>query len=195
MFSREDARIELGLHSDDFVFGTIGRLVRIKGHIHLLKAFHKVHNDNPNVKLLIIGEGKERALLEKYIDSHNLQQCVLLPGEIINANRFIKAFDVFVLPSLQEGFGMVLLEAMAGKIPSIASNVGGIPCVLGSEGKLVPPEEIESLSNAMKSYLLLTNEERDSLGDILYKRLQENFGIQQYREQFRALALPNKQDE
>jgi len=191
MLSKHDAREELGLPQDVFLFGTIGRLVKIKGHIHLLEAFKKLHYQQPNAHLVIIGEGKERNHLENYITQNQLSKVVFLPGEIINANRFVKAFDCFVLPSLEEGFGMVLLEAMAGKTPCIASNVGGIPTVLGDRGKLVPPADVDALANAMKTQLNLSNSEMQALGLMLYKRLQDNFGIQAYHQQFKKLIPLN----
>ena len=191
MLSKHDAREELGLPQDVFLFGTIGRLVKIKGHIHLLEAFKKLHDQQPKAHLVIIGEGKERNNLEKYIIQNQLSQVIFLPGEIINANRFVKAFDSFVLPSLEEGFGMVLLEAMAGKTPCIASNVGGIPTVLGDKGKLVPPADVEALANAMKTQHDLSSSEMQTLGLMLYKRLQDNFGIQAYHQQFKKLVPPN----
>jgi len=192
MLPKQVARTQLGLHQNDFVFGTIGRLVGIKGHINLIQAFHKMHHGNPNVKLVIIGEGKERATLEEYIKSNQLEGVITLTGEIINANRFIKALDIFVLPSLKEGFGMVLLEAMAGKIPCIASKTGGIPFVLADKGLLINPSQVQNLSQAMKHYFELSDKEREELGKQLHSRLQNNFSILTYRESFKTLASPYK---
>jgi len=183
----EDARQTLKLPKKGFVFGTIGRMVNVKNQITLVQSFHKLYLEDSSIKLIIIGEGKMRAPIEEYINTNKLQDAVHLTGEIIDANRFIKAFDVFVLPSIMEGFGMVLLEAMAGKVPTIATNVGGIPYALGQEGLIVPPSDKLALYSAMKEYYKKNDHERALLGEALYKRLLKNFDTKLYRKKYLCL--------
>jgi len=187
LFPKEDARQALKLSKKGFVFGTIGRMVNVKNQMTLLQSFHKLYLEDSSIKLIIIGEGKMRAPIEDYIKTNKLQSAVHLTGEIIDANRFIKAFDVFVLPSSMEGFGMVLLEAMAGKIPTIATNVGGVPYALGQEGLIVPPNDKLALYSAMRKYYKKSDHERALLGGALYKRLLKHFDTKLYRKRYLSL--------
>jgi len=94
------------------------------------------------------------------------------------------AFDTFVLSSLVEGLGVVLLEAMVAKIPIIGTQAGGIPEVLDSVGILVPSNNIEALQDAMDAIEHTSIEERASIGEQLYKRLEETFSIQQFHQSY-----------
>ncbi len=178
----------LGLQKKSFVFGTIGRLVSLKGHMLLVKAFKTHLVKNPNSQLIIIGEGKERARLEAYINDHKLTNYVVLAGHIDGASSLIKAFDVFVLPSLKEGFGIVLLEAMAAKLPIIANSVGGIPHVLGGLGTLITLNgDKDQLANAMNKHINLSLKESDDIAQKLHERLISNFDINDYQISYRKL--------
>jgi len=178
----------LGLKNDSFTFGTIGRLVSLKGHIHLIEAFAAHLVQHPNSQLVIIGEGKERTRLETYINDHSLTGQVILAGHIDGASSLIKAFNVFVLPSLKEGFGIVLLEAMAAKLPIIANAVGGIPHVLGGHGTLISFNgDNNQLLKAMNNHTNLTPEELDDIAQKLHQRLINNFDIDDYQTSYRHL--------
>ena len=85
----------------------------------------------PNAKLLIIGEGPERAKYENLIKIYQLEKEVILTGEILNANRYLKAFDLFVLPSIFEGLSLSLISSVLAGIPALASRVGGNEEIVG----------------------------------------------------------------
>ena len=102
----------------------VGRLSKEKGHIYLLRAFAKVADDMQDVCLCIIGEGDERARLEKTIDHYQLNDKVLLTGFRKNAYDYMKQADIFVLPSVIEGMPNVLLEAMQNGLPVISTECG-----------------------------------------------------------------------
>jgi glycosyltransferase involved in cell wall biosynthesis len=89
--------------------------------------------------------------LEKQISLANLSSEISLPGQKENASRFLKAFDIFVLPSRKEGMPFALLEAMQAGLPIIATNVGGVPEVVGESGVLVEANNSEELSRALFS--------------------------------------------
>ncbi|MBN2854562.1 glycosyltransferase [Patescibacteria group bacterium] len=131
----ELGRFKLGIRNfdnnrADFVFGTIGRLSEQKGHKYLIKAFSKIKNKK--AKLLIAGEGELKAELETEIKALKLTRRVKLVGQV-SAPDFLSSLDAFVLPSLWEGMGIVLVEAALSGLPIIATKVGGISEVVSEE--------------------------------------------------------------
>lgn len=133
------------------LFITIGRLDVMKDHATMIRAFAKVKAKRES-RLLIIGEGKERSNLEALIASLNLNGTVKLAGAIENPYPYLKHADVFVLSSVFEGFGNVLVEALSlGKKVVSTNCIGGPAHILdhGTYGKLVPVGDVDELANAM----------------------------------------------
>lgn len=127
----------------------IGRLHPVKGVQYLIEAMAIVRQQMPDVKLVIVGDGVERARLEKLAERLNLNDCIQFTGQVPQESipRLMHQADVFALSSLSESFGIVNLEAMAAGLPIVATNVGGIPDIVeeGVNGYLVNaknPEEI-----------------------------------------------------
>ena len=102
----------------------VGRLSKEKGQIHLIRAFYKVASDMQDACLCIIGEGDEKARLEKAIDHYHLNDKVMLAGFRKNAYDYMKQADIFVLSSVIEGMPNVLLEAMQNGLPVISTECG-----------------------------------------------------------------------
>lgn len=115
------------------VFGTVGRLIPEKNHKFLIKAFQRLTELNQNCELIICGYGSLATELVDLVKKENLGEKVKIYSEGNDCKGMYRNFDVFVLPSSTEGFGLVLLEAMAASLPIIASRVGGIPEVLGKD--------------------------------------------------------------
>lgn len=182
------ARSKLNIDSDAFVFGTIGRLVPVKGHIYLLKAFKQIQRNHPSAKLVIIGGGKLENELKTYIHEQNLKSSVTLTGNIFDAYQYLPAFDVFVLSSLSEAFGLVILEAMIAKLSIIATNVGGVKYVIGNHGKLVSPKNTDELTVSMEEYIQSNKLSRSSQGEIVRKRAENEFSIIDYRKNYKNLV-------
>ncbi|HEY4504602.1 MAG TPA: glycosyltransferase [Candidatus Paceibacterota bacterium] len=146
-YDRETARKKLspptpsyhkrGQGGDTWI-GTIGELHKNKGFIYLAKVAEQIKN----AKFVVIGEGEERQTLKK--------TSLILAGQVSEASRYLKAFDIFVLPSLKEGLPYVLLEATQASLPIVATNVGGIPDILGDKSILVPPKDVTALANALR---------------------------------------------
>lgn len=152
------ARIKEQLFSastDDFIILSIAALHPRKGLNYLMEAFKKIHIKNPKTKLVIVGEGPERKNLTKLIKILELDNEVMLIGEQSNIPHILKSSDLFVLASIKEAFGLVLLEAMAAQIPVIASEVGGIPEIIQNHksGILVEPTNIEDLTTSIKTIM------------------------------------------
>lgn len=137
---------------DSFVVGAIGRLSYEKGFNFLIEAIAKLSGEIPNIKLVIIGEGGERGILEKMVSDLGLQEKVMMPGYRETAHKYIPLFNLFVISSLTEGLPITLLEAMQYGVPIVATEVGGIPEVLdkGKAGILIGSCRSDQLRDAVK---------------------------------------------
>jgi glycosyltransferase involved in cell wall biosynthesis len=135
----------------DFIILSVAALHERKGLKYLIEGFTKVLEHNPKSKLIIVGEGPERKKLEKLIKSLNLDNDVLLIGEQKNIAKILKSSDLFVLPSIKEAFGLVLVEAMAVGLPVIGTNTGGIPEIIENNkcGRIVEPENSNELAKTI----------------------------------------------
>lgn len=189
LLSRDEARAELHLDQDQFIFGSIGRLARNKDQATLLHAFTIIKPYCPNAKLIIMGEGELEPQLRQQIHDNGLTNDVILTGFINNAVKYIKAFDCFVLPSIQEAFGRVLIEAMLAKCPIIASRVNGIPEVMGSTGELIKPRDAAGFAAAMQKMFLRSPAERQALAETAYQHVHANFSIPAFSQTFWQLPL------
>lgn len=147
--SRRQFRHRWGIPAEAIVIGTIGRLHPTKGQSNLIKAVSSIRSKFPNLHLLLIGDGPLRQELELELQSPAISHT--LTGYLTNAFQALPAMDIFTLPSVSEGMGLVLLEAMQAGVPIVASNVGGIPEVVrsGQDGLLVPPNDISKFAEAL----------------------------------------------
>jgi glycosyltransferase involved in cell wall biosynthesis len=139
---------------NDFVVMTIARLEKVKGVEYLIRAFAKLIETEPQLgELVIIGDGSERKNLENLAESLKLKERVKFLGEIPNERmpEYLAMADCFVLPSLKEGFGIVVLEAQAAGVPVIASKVGGILDLIEDQknGLLVESGNPEQIAAAL----------------------------------------------
>jgi glycosyltransferase involved in cell wall biosynthesis len=146
-------RRELGLPLNKKILLSVGNLLDIKGHMYLIHAMQFVLKKRKDVILVIVGSGVLRENLERKARGIGLNDKIMFVGgkEHSEIPAWMNACDLFVLPSLREGFPTVIPEAMACGKPVIASNVGGIPEAISSDelGILVPPKDPESLSWAI----------------------------------------------
>lgn len=162
---KERIREELGILDEEPVIGTVGRLVPIKGHEYMIKAFALLMNEYDNLWLILVGDGSMRDYLENLCKDLKIKDRVVFTGWRSNVPDFLSLFDIFVLPSLNEGMGRVLVEAMAAGRPIVASNVGGIPDMVkdGQNGLLVPAADVKALANGI-DFLLTNPEKRTEMG-------------------------------
>jgi glycosyltransferase involved in cell wall biosynthesis len=165
--------------TEKFWIGSIAELHKNKGLDYLIKAYSYIAESNPDAALLIIGEGEERESLTNLIRTLGLQKKIHLLGFVDNAQKFLKAFDVFVLPSRTEAFPYVPLEAGLAQLPVVASKVGGIPEIITNRknGLLVNPGDIYELKSTIKE-LLEDSAEAAIFGHNLRKTVEENFSIE-----------------
>ena len=120
---RENKRSSLGLKETTKVIGTIGRMVKQKNQVRLLYIMKRLVELNEDTKLLLIGEGPLESDLRMTTRKLNLEDKVLFTGPRTDVNELLSAMDVFVLPSLYEGLGIVLVEAQASGLPCIFSDI------------------------------------------------------------------------
>lgn len=123
-FDRKVIREEVNLQTTDFVVGTVGRMVSVKGHSTLIEAFSRVAGCIPNSRLLLIGDGALRRELESQSKELGIEDRVKFLGQRADVHKLLHIMDIFVLPSLSEGMSNVILEAMASRLPVVATNVG-----------------------------------------------------------------------
>ena len=143
------------IRPDEAVIGIVSKLWEGKGHVTLIEAFEQIKKEKTEARLVIVGEGYLRERLVGLISRLGLEDSVVFTGFQMDVSEIIATFDVAVLPSLFEGMGRVLLEAMAMEKPVVASRVGGIPDLVdhGVNGLLVRPGEITELKDAILNIL------------------------------------------
>lgn len=146
---------DLGI-KDEFTFLFVGRLEARKGLQVLIKAFKNVFNKYKKVKLVIVGSGNQ-ASFQKLANSLNISNGITFMGRVddLSLKKLYNLCDVFVSPSLLEGFGLTLLEAMATGKPVIATRVGGFLEIVkdGENGVLVHPNNINELASALTFFM------------------------------------------
>lgn len=170
------ARQKLAIPEEDFVIGTIAELHPVKGLTYALDALKLLPK---HISLVIIGEGSERMKLEKKIQDDDLAHRVTLTGHVRNAANLLPAFDIFLLPSLSEALGYVLLEAGLAQVPVIATSVGGIPEVIESlhTGILVHPRSAKEIKYAV-DYFLEQPQSMEVFAKNLHERIYNDFSLQ-----------------
>lgn len=141
-------RQSIGAERGEFLIGAVGRLVPEKGMHDLIKAF--VEADIPSTRLCIIGEGEQRSDLENLIADYQATNIHLL-GYREDTRHCYEAFDLFVVPSWQETFGLVLLEAMVAGCPIVTTKTAGALDILGNNDQVIwaEPGKVQSLFSAL----------------------------------------------
>ena len=170
------------------IIGTAGRLVELKGIEYLLRAVATLRSEFPSIKLEIAGSGPCQGDLEDAVALAGLGQHVKFLGWIDEIVTVLPSWDVFVMPSLEEGFPIAALDAMAAGLPIVATSVGGVPELVedGRTGWLVPPCDVESLASKLR--LLLSNRElRLGMGAAGYDRVRDHFNNRQMVSSFAQL--------
>lgn len=190
LLPRKEARAALGLDDAGFVTGFVGRLSREKGPDVLLDAV--AADPGPFGTVVLVGDGVDRRELEASAARRGLADRVRFTGEVPEAGRLFRAFDLFVLSSRTEGTPVVLLEAMAAGVPVVAARVGGVPDVVGSgEAWLVPPEDAGALADAVGD-ARRDREEAERRADAAADRLARAFAVgpwlDRYEEIYRDVA-------
>jgi len=146
----QTVRAELGIPAGSKVIGNVARLDPVKGVRYLIRAFGILSGARDDVRLVLVGDGEEKAELAALVKDMGIEGKVCFAGQRSDVPDLLHAMDVFVLPSLNEGYGRVVVEAMSAGLPIVASRVGGVPTLVedGENGLLVPAGDPEAIAAA-----------------------------------------------
>lgn len=182
-------REELGIAADDFVIGTIARLDLNKDTLTLLRAFAAIPTDS-KLKLLIVGDGDQRNRLEEFVNSAALNQAVIFVGWRRDVPRLLKAMDVFALSSLSEGMPLTVLEAMAARLPVVATAVGALPEMVeeGRTGFLVPVGDAKAMAEALRR-LFDERQLAKDFGEAARRKVEREFTIERTLQRYAELYV------
>jgi phosphatidyl-myo-inositol dimannoside synthase len=174
-----------GIKNDDIVLLTLTRLSfkdRYKGYNFVLEALEEIVKSNKQIKYILAGsyEAQEKEYIDTLIDKYYLHENVIITGFIKEAElaAHFSLADIYVMPSVKEGFGIVFVEAMYYGVPVIAGNVDGSTDALlqGKLGLIIEPDSPEAIKQAIQKMIANRN---DYLPD--YKLLMSNFGYEAYK--------------
>jgi glycosyltransferase involved in cell wall biosynthesis len=192
---REAVRTEFGIPSDATLLTTVAVLRPQKGIQYMIRALPEVLASNTNTHYLVIGDGTHRNTLIEEAKKSNVNHRVIFAGMRKDITRLLAASDIFVLPTLTEALPTVLAEAMAAKLPIIASRVGGVPEMVmdGENGCLVEAEDVDGLAAAC-IHLLNNHQKCVKMGAVGWNIVNQTFNIERqvdkledlYVEQLRA---------
>lgn len=150
---RNKLREQLNISSDSYIIGTVGRLDYLKNQALLLQAFSQIIHHIPDAILVFVGSGdpKIESQLKLLAAKLDITKHTKFMGNQSNVNELLPGFDVFVLPSLTEGYSMALLEACASKLPIIATDVGGNSEIIKHEktGLLIKSGDVNACSESL----------------------------------------------
>jgi glycosyltransferase involved in cell wall biosynthesis len=178
---------KIGIRSDSFVIGSVGRLDYVKGYDRLISAFagllnpvsgsHDLRFSN-SIILLLVGDGAERGNLERQAKELNVDKQMVFAGYQKDIETYLQVMDVFILPSRSEGIAISLLEACASGIPVIVTDVGGNTEVIenGKTGIVIPSGDINALGAAISR--LYTDESlQRRMGEAACKLVGDRFSL------------------
>jgi len=186
-------RVGLGLPENSLIIGTVGRLVPIKAQSLLLQAAKELLNRGFDLCVALAGDGSEFERLRSLASSLSLTGRVHFLGALRNVEDFLKALDVFVLPSVSEGMSNTLLEAMSSGLPVVATRVGGNPELIEDKvsGRLFQVGDVAELAEHLSS-LAGDAELRGRLGASARAQILAEFSLgtmlDRYRDLYRRLA-------
>jgi len=181
-------REEFSIKEEDVLLGTVARLDPIKGCEYLVDAMKFILQKYPNTKLILVGDGSERKTLEEKCRSYGIDKNVIFAGQRDDVSDILSALDIFILPSLNEGMGRVILEAMACEIPIVASRTGGIPELIedSEHGLLVSPKDTESLECAIM-FLISDKSRAQRMAKKAKKMVTEKFSVDKMVDDIESL--------
>ena len=167
-------RAEFGIGPQAPLIGSVSNFGPKKGQEYLLQAIPHVRRENPGLRAILVGQGRFEPEMRRLSSSLGLDDAVIFTGYRPDAPRIASAFDVFVLPSVNEGLSIALIEAMAQGKPSVVTNAGGLPEVVrdGVEGLVVPAQDPQALAAGVLR-LLADPAVRTRMGEAARRRARD----------------------
>jgi glycosyltransferase involved in cell wall biosynthesis len=186
---RQEVRQQLGLKETDQIAITVGRLAAQKGHSYLIPAIPHLVKEFPDLRFVWIGDGEERENLVSQLQSYEVADRVLLLGYRSDVSTLLSAADLFIFPTCFEGHPSALLEAMAHRLPIVASNASSIPEIIepGVQGLLFRVQDscdlLESLRWALRHpqemQIMAANAQQRTQQFSVEKMFEETLGLLQ----------------
>jgi glycosyltransferase involved in cell wall biosynthesis len=191
-YNQQNIRDKLKIKKSDMVLGTISRLDPIKNHKMMLLAFKEIYIQQPDTKMLIVGDGLLRGKTEQLCIDLGIMDHIIFTGFIINPQSYLNIMDIFLLPSFSEGTSMTLLEAMSFGKPCIVTDAGGSPEIVidRQTGIVIPNDDQSALSKACLT-LLENKSLRIQYGQAGKQRFSRQFRVQKMISEFEGLYLKN----
>ena len=185
---RDQMRAALGYAPADVVISVTARLHEKKGHTYLFQAVERLRPRYPHLRVLLVGDGPQRAALEAECQERGLSDVVTFLGMRQDVADLLAASDISVLPSLLEGLGLVVLEAMAMRCPVVATRGGGTVELMedGVHGLLVPPADVAALSDALER-LMTDGQLRAALVENGYQHVLADFSFERMMQETETL--------
>lgn len=179
-----------GIGKKDRLIGSFGRMVPEKGHRYLIDALSILNQEGVDLKCLFLGDGPLLPVLKRRVVDNNLEDKCIFGGIRNDIEEIYPMLDLFVLPSIREPFGLVLLEAMASGVPVIATGSGGPNEFIksGKNGILIPPKNPNKMAEGIKM-LLQDKEKACSIASSGRKTVQEQFEIRKAVQQTHQIYL------
>jgi len=154
-FDRKNIRViykeEKGIPGDKFIIGSVGRLHQLKDYRTLINAYKHVHDHISNTILVIVGDGPEKENLMELTSKLGLSSSTIFMGERLDIPEILSCFDIFVMSSVSEGFGNVIVEAMSMQLPVISTDIPPFREIIlnNSDGILIPPKDAFLMASAI----------------------------------------------
>jgi glycosyltransferase involved in cell wall biosynthesis len=175
--------------------GSVGRFIDQKNYRQLIDAFAQVVSRFPKpIRLVLVGDGENRRTIEQQIDDLELTQQVVLAGEVSKDEVYaaLHSFDIFVVPSLGEGFCNAAVEAMAAGLPIVCSDIPTLREVVGDVALYADPKDSTRIANVLLGLLRQGEEEWRKKGNKAHRRATERYSVartaEQYRQSYRQVA-------
>lgn len=187
---RGDAlRARWGVAAGDVVIGVLGRYHPVKGHDVFIDAAARVTRERKDVRVVLGGRGMEpgnETLVSKLREAGLLERATLL-GEVRPASDFFPGIDVFCSPSHAEGFPNVIAEAMASRVPCVATDAGDARLVIGDTGLIVPPRDAPALAEALLRFVHMPAGDRAGYATRARQRIAAEYTIERMVESYSRL--------
>lgn len=167
--------------------GFAGRYHLAKGYPYLFATIAKLKDQPIIFKIAGSGANIENPEIKAYFEQYQLdEKKVQLLDQISDMPSFYQSIDAFLMTSITEGFPNVLVEAMASGLPCISTDVGDAKYIVNDFGTIVPPRDVEALTDAILNYVAKTDEEKRALKQATRQRVEQNFGIESVSQQYLA---------
>ena len=182
-------REKYNIKDDTILIGSTGRIVWQKGYDQLLSLLENYDCGGKIFHILVAGDGSLRSKFIKRIEENKLESHITFIGNIKNIPEFLSALDIYIQPSVTEGFPLSVLEAMASRLPIITSNAGGLKEMIidGENGMIYESGDISKLDKTIHKMLNLSIEDRKEFGINAYNRMEINNPIEKVAEKYKSV--------